>query len=69
MTAFMTLILSSTVNMVYFAALLIICFYGTERVVTAIKHNDEAEILLNLMCSQQQENEDCCDYDFPHVGQ
>lgn len=66
MTAFMALILSSTVNMVYFAALLIICFYGTERVVTAIKHNDEAEILLNLMCSQQ-ENEDCYDYDFPHV--
>lgn len=66
MTAFMTLILSSTVNMVYFAALLIICFYGTERVITAIKHNNEAEILLNLLCSQQ-ENEDCCDYDFPHV--
>ena len=57
----MTLIFSSTVNIVYFAALLIICFYGTERIITAIKHNDEAEILLNLMCSQYQHDCECYD--------
>lgn len=63
MTAFMTLILSSTANMIYFAALLIICFYGVERIVAAIKHNDKAEVLLDLLCSQPQHDCECCDED------